>query len=260
MLSELRRSFGSVLYERTSSPLYGAFLLSWIIWNWKVPYITFFIDQSEIGETKINWLIVNCSDLSTLFLYPLISTVLFLTIVPFAANGFYWLHVKFNKWKIDQKNQIEMKSLLTLEQSIKLREEIVNSEKVFETMLEGKDSEISQLKAQMDSLVKVHENVDASPEKNDSIQSISMSDSNITTVSEIVEKITSNNEIRSTFKKAVEYIQGGYSGLLQADNISLNAVAYLEVNHLITHNVDGTYVLTDFGKEVLKNVLNEAFV
>ena len=35
MLEEISKSIRADLYERASSPLLGAFLTSWLIWNWK---------------------------------------------------------------------------------------------------------------------------------------------------------------------------------------------------------------------------------
>lgn len=259
MISELRKSFGAVLYERASSPLYGAFLISWLLWNWKVPYVTFFVKASEIDATKIEWLITNCSDISALLVYPLVSTIFLLTVVPFIANGFYWLHVKFNKWKVDQRNQIEMKSLLTLEQSMSLREEIVNTEKNLESVLEGKDIEISQLKAQINELTSVRKETVPANEVSVPIDSISMAGPGIDDVSRIADKIDSSEELRSTFIESVEYIQGGYSGLIESEKVSSNALAYLEVNHLIVSKGNGKFELSDLGRDVLKEVLNEAF-
>ncbi|GEM_PF-3563041 len=36
--AELKNSFYASLYERMSSPLIGTYVLSWLVWNWKVVY------------------------------------------------------------------------------------------------------------------------------------------------------------------------------------------------------------------------------
>lgn len=151
MIEELKKSLSAILYERTTSPFYGTLLISWLIWNWKIVYLTVFISESKINTDKINYITNNFNDVHCLLIYPLISTVILLTVVPFISNGAYWLSLKFNKWKKDQKNIVEMKQLLTLEQSIKLREQISEQEKRFERLLENKNQEIDQLKVFIES-------------------------------------------------------------------------------------------------------------
>src|ERR1700757_4216656 len=154
MLAELRKSINSILYERVTSPLFGTLLLSWIAWNWKIAYLTFFISENHIQGTKIDYILNNYCQPCNLYVYPLISTIVLLTIIPFASNGTFWLSLKFKKWRIDQKNKIEQQQLLTVEQSIKLREEIVNQENKFQSLLEDKNSEIIQQKAVIEELQK----------------------------------------------------------------------------------------------------------
>lgn len=48
MFDELKKSISAILYERTTSPLFGSFILSWTVWNWKIFYITLFISEDKI--------------------------------------------------------------------------------------------------------------------------------------------------------------------------------------------------------------------
>lgn len=47
--------------HRANSPFYGAFVITWLIWNWKTWYITFFTGEDlffqKTGFLKINYLI-----------------------------------------------------------------------------------------------------------------------------------------------------------------------------------------------------------
>jgi len=149
MLAEFKKSVSSLLYERVASPLYGALFLSWVTWNWKIFYLTFFINEENINKDKITYIVDNFSNIHNLVTLPLVSTFLLLTVVPFITNGAFWLHLNFNKWKIDKKHEVEKQQLLTLEQSIELRAEIANSKKQFEVMISGKNSEIESLKLQL---------------------------------------------------------------------------------------------------------------
>ena len=155
MISEIRKSINSVLYERTTSPLFGSFLISWSIWNWKIIYLTLFISEERLVKnnsavTKIEYIEANYLNNYELIFYPLISTVVFVCIVPFLSNGAYWLSLKFNKWRIDKRNSVEQKQLLTLEQSSALRNELLVTEKKSQELIEAKEIEIKSLKMIID--------------------------------------------------------------------------------------------------------------
>ncbi len=135
-MEEIKKSFKSILYERTTSPFYGTFIISWLIWNWKIVYVTLFVSEKSIKTDKLSYLLNNhLIDELNLIVWPIISTIALLTIFPFITNGAYWLKLKFDKWKKDKKNEVELKQLLTLEQSIELREQIANQEERFEKIL-----------------------------------------------------------------------------------------------------------------------------
>jgi hypothetical protein len=50
MQSEIKKSINSILFERLTSPLYGTLIISWLIWNWKIIYLTLFVDSEENYE------------------------------------------------------------------------------------------------------------------------------------------------------------------------------------------------------------------
>lgn len=152
MVSELRKSTNAILFERVTSPFFGTLMTSWLIWNWKIIYLTFFVSESEIKGTKIDFIGSNYSDINLLVTFPLLSTVVLLTIIPFVSNGAFWLSLKFKKWRTDQKNEIEKKQLLTLEQSVALRSEVRGKELEFEKVIEKKALEEKLLKTEIEEL------------------------------------------------------------------------------------------------------------
>jgi hypothetical protein len=145
MISDLRKSINSILFERVTSPLYGTVFFSWGVWNWKIIYLTLFVREENIAGTKIDFILNNYNDINGLVLYPLISAFLLLTVIPFISNGAYWLQLRFSQWKVDQKNIIERKQLLTLEQSLAIRKELKDKETEFEQLLVKKDQRIGSL-------------------------------------------------------------------------------------------------------------------
>ena len=135
MWPELRKSFNSILYDRIASPFYGALAVSWMIWNWKIIYLTVFISEESISKNKIEYIIENYCAPYNLFLYPLLSTIALISVVPFLTNGAFWLSMKFTKWRIDVKGEIEGGHRLTVDESIQLRKDFENSQEEFEKLI-----------------------------------------------------------------------------------------------------------------------------
>ncbi|MBI2280915.1 MAG: hypothetical protein HYU68_09545 [Bacteroidetes bacterium] len=152
MFTEIRKSTNAILFERVTSPLFGTLIVSWLIWNWKIIYLTLFISESTIEENKIDYIASNYNDIHFLVTFPLISTFLLLTIIPFVSNGAYWITIKFKKWRIDQKNEIEKTQVLTIEQSVSIRQELRDKEMEFEKILEKRNLEEKILKSQIEEL------------------------------------------------------------------------------------------------------------
>ena len=57
MISDFRKSINSILYERVSSPLFGTFVISWLIWNWKITYLTLFVSESNLDKNKLEYIL-----------------------------------------------------------------------------------------------------------------------------------------------------------------------------------------------------------
>lgn len=152
MIDDLRKSINAILYERMTSPLYGTLAISWIIWNWRIVYLTLFIDEKRICTTKIDYIINNYSNPHILYTGPIISTIILITIMPLIANGAYWLSLRYDKWKYDKKNEVERSKLLTIEQSIQIRNEISEQEERFSKLVAQKDGEIDLLRRQFNEL------------------------------------------------------------------------------------------------------------
>ena len=152
MFDEARKSINSILYERMTSPLYGTLIITWLIWNWKIVYLTLFVSEDQIEGDKITYIVHHYCDLWTLIYWPLISTVAIIVLIPFISNGAYWLTLKFNLWRHDQKIKIENNQVLSIEQSIELRTEMANMEARFKESLNSKDEQVKSLLAQISQL------------------------------------------------------------------------------------------------------------
>ncbi|AAV82424.1 hypothetical protein [Idiomarina loihiensis] len=254
MFSDLFASSRSVFKERVSSPLYGAIVISWLLWNWQIPYLTLFVSEENLDSDKISWIAENHSNWVLLVLYPALSAFALVLVMPFFTNGAYWVSLRFRKWRIDSQQSIEKKTLLTLEQSIALREEVLAQEERIEKMLEAKNREIKQLSTQIadleDRLKSEDESEEARQTRTEKHSPHYVDDDE--NAKELAKKIFNSHKANKTFEKAIEFIQGGYSGLLQENEVDSRSLAFLEANNVIENTGEGQYRFSDFGKKVLR--------
>lgn len=244
MFDETKKSVESILSQRLSSPFYGTLIISWLIWNWKIIYLTIFISEKNISGTKIDYILKNYNDACHIIWFPLISTFILLVLVPFLTYWAYWLELIFNKKRFDRKNIVESNQLLSLEQSINLREEIVNMEKKFDSLLAGKNLEIEQMKG-------IIANYSASA---------IMSETTGTQVGgsdlyKLVDQIKESTKLLAAFKVIDRYVLGGYTGLVNATGMTPEALSFYVSNDLIEPN-SNKYLWTAKGKQVTK-ILND---
>lgn len=241
MFTEFRKSISSIFQERVTSPFWGALIFSWLIWNWKIAYLTFIIDQDKIQGNKIDYIVNNLSDIKHIIVYPLISAVLLLAVIPFFANGAFWLSLRFQRWRSEQKNMIERKQLLTFEQSILLRQEVLNQEKKFNSLLDSKNIEIEQLKK----ILEQSKNTNAFAKADTQIDEGN--------TIELANKIISNNILKSDFEIVTKYIQSSWR--LTTDEVKSSSMSFFISNDLIEATTGQFYRFTMKGKLVLKKII-----
>lgn len=252
MVNEIRKSVNEIIYERTSSPFFGTLLISWLIWNWKILYLTFFISESTIKTNKIDFIVSNYSDVNHVLVLPMLSALILITIVPFLSNGAYWLSLTFNKWRIDQKNIIDKKQLLSIEQSIELREEISKQEERFAKFIENKNLEISNLNIQIDEYKKKLSRISLSSAKVKDVQNPYQDE-----FKSLAQRIKANGNEMKQYELVLEMIQNGYS-LVENSNISSKIIALLESYDIIENKGNGKFSFTTFGKKFQKEMLGQS--
>ncbi|UUW10284.1 hypothetical protein NLG42_05635 [Flavobacterium plurextorum] len=250
MIDEIKKSINSIFEERVSSPFYGTLIISWLIWNWKIVYLTFFVDQDKLDKIKIDFIMDNYNDVWHLVYFPLISTFTLITIIPFLTNGAYWLDLKFTTWRVNQKNEIEGKRLLTLEQSIKLRSELRELEESFDKLLEKKNEEIKVLKDQFETS-SIKDVSQPSTRKTSKGTNYSISD---------YRSLQSNGKAFMHFSEIVKSIK---STNQFPEKLEEDVKEYYLVNEIIYGQNDGyngkDYFLTFKGEQMYKEFFNNNF-
>ena len=143
MISEFYRTIKAHLYERTTSPLAGALIISWCLWNYSVFIILF---SSLPPSEKINLIQASLVDYKISAVGPLVTAAFFIFAYPFPARFVYWFTRKQQKILRDVRQKVEDEELLTKEESHNLRRELDNVQIEYEQEIERKTDEINRLK------------------------------------------------------------------------------------------------------------------
>lgn len=248
MIDDFKKSFNEIIYERTTSPFYGTIITSWLIWNWRIIYLTFFVSEKRIKGHKIDYILDNYSDVEHIIIYPLISTLFLLTVIPFLSNGAFWLSLKFNKWKVDQKNMVDKKQLLSIEQSIELIEQIAKQEERFAKLVEDKNLEIKQLNLELQEYRKIN-----APTLDDVVDITSKKANSDSELNDFVERLKKNDKELKEYERVIDYIQKGYSPVDKTD-VTSKFITLLESYDIINRNPSGSYSVTENGKKFYRLV------
>lgn len=247
MISELKKSISSVLYERMDSPLYGSFLISWSIWNWKVFYVTFFISEGTLDVNKLEYVYQLLSNYNFSIWLPIISTITLVCLMPFVSNIAFLISLTYDDRRRNMKNRIEKNQLLTIEQSTKVREEIEQQKNRFTELFEAKESEIASLKAIIADLRKTKESA-----KNTGADKLINSNEDL--YEKDYQKLARNNIFKENILTIARYIQSGYSPIKK--DVNSQAVSLL-IGYSAIEKAGGGYDFTDKGKYFLRRFQEE---
>lgn len=154
MLDDITKSIKAHLYERIISPLSGAFIISFLAINWKLPLVILsdlkifekldYINNNIIGDTKHFILF--------LIAYPLLAAFFYIGLVPFAGRAAYIISRKHHRLLKKDQQRIEDETPIPEVEARKLRSDLRLLENALDTEIAKKVSEINQLKEKIISL------------------------------------------------------------------------------------------------------------
>jgi hypothetical protein len=154
MIKEVTNSFKAALYQRVSSPLYGTYIFSWIMYNWKIVLPLVFgspgIDTRLLAFTYA----LSPSEGSIAYdsvFAPMIATAAILLLQPIIQR-FIFIYTEWNKSEgLKKRDKFSNETMLTLEQSNELRASVHKIHAFHQETLENKEAEITSLNKMSDS-------------------------------------------------------------------------------------------------------------
>jgi hypothetical protein len=239
-MSDLTDSFKDIFKERISSPFYGSLIVSWLLWNWKIPYVTFFIDQSRLGDStnKIDYILKHCDSAWYLVVFPLLSTAVIVLLMPYVTNGASWVTERFDTWRVNKKNEVQGKRLLTVEESLQLRIEIRDQEVKYSEIITKKDADNLLLRQQLELVSKEVQKI---PESSDEAEKLNIE----------FTKFINNKQVSGYLERIDESVRNGYTLSYLPKDIINYYVAY----ELLVNTTSNFYKFTKKGEIFLKKYL-----
>jgi len=285
MIDEIQKSIKASLYERVTSPLLGAFTISWVFTNWQLLFITFFEGKTTLGKSKVQYIedyIVNHN--YKLWLIPIISTGIIIWLLPYLSELAFKLKEQSKARKLNIKFIEEDRVPLSIDESIKIRTQIKDLQKEFGESNSEKDLKISTLKTKNDELKNLISN------KNEQIEHLNTQKGNIKSEkihldkysSQLYNVIKNNNKtINDNFKRQqksqeprylkfdklekqqIEIILNKYNIKTGSSRISDDDYEYLILKNLLfdttPENNNKNYDLTELGLYISNQQLKQYF-
>jgi len=151
MLDEILKSTKQSLIDRLSSPILGGFAISWCIWNYR--FFVALFSQTTVIDTFSLLDHVIFPTTSSLILKglvgPLATVLVYIFLYPYAAKFVFGYQRKRQKDLESLRNEIDSKTLLTLEESQQLRAITIERIRELEASINQKNADIEALRAQL---------------------------------------------------------------------------------------------------------------
>jgi hypothetical protein len=154
MFDDVIKTVKSQLYDRATSPLSGAFILSWCVWNWRL--ISLLISDTTVTQKfdYVDTVLFPTFYTSLLhgFLFPLATALALIFLYPWPARFVFkfWRNQQKIQKSIQQK--IEDDEPLTNEESRKIKSRAIQSELLYEVEREQREVRIKELETLVKSL------------------------------------------------------------------------------------------------------------
>lgn len=144
MLKDIWESIEKTITERVKSPFAGGFILSWLAFNWQIPYYMFTVEDVVTFPFRLNYILDLLSDTRHSLWYPLFYALLFVTIYPFINAGLAW----FSLWHKKLQNKINGQFPITAEEMRAHQLTMLNEKAESEEKLRGLITERDALRSE----------------------------------------------------------------------------------------------------------------
>lgn len=154
MFEELGRSLTLYINEKIKSPLAGGFVLAWLVINHKVVMLIFSATAIQTKYYIISQTLYpdGFEKYAYLFVYPLLSSITFLLVYPYPSRWAYMYSTYQQNKNSKVQEEYEKDARLTVEQSRKLRQQILDIQNEYYEKLDRNELEVKALNDELKGL------------------------------------------------------------------------------------------------------------
>ena len=109
-MNKIKSTVESTVKERIKSPFYGTFIISWIICNWKIFVVLFFISSDDLRSNKLEYISNELIDPYLGIIYPLLATILLILIIPWINEVAFRVKLFFKERMLSYEHKVPMKN------------------------------------------------------------------------------------------------------------------------------------------------------
>ncbi|WP_299836100.1 hypothetical protein [uncultured Tenacibaculum sp.] len=144
-VEEISQSIKATLYERAKKPFSGAFILTWLAYNWKIFAILFFMDEKlMLGYTKIGYVeYLKLLNWNNLIWYPFKAAIIGIIALGILNMIATTINLIYNNLQFEY---IEKKKYVTPEEYGKLLDKLKKNNNQWDSYFESLTDEIKTLK------------------------------------------------------------------------------------------------------------------
>jgi hypothetical protein len=153
MFDDILKAAREQVTERLNSPIIGSFVVSWCLWNYKFLVILFSSATVQQTFSLIDSLIFpnTLSILGRGFLFPGLTAAAYIFLYPYPSNYAYGFTRRRQREQNKLRQQIENETLLTVEESRRIRDDIVRAERKHREELDRLNEELTRFKSTINS-------------------------------------------------------------------------------------------------------------
>lgn len=144
-MDDLIKSIKAALYDRLGNPFFGSFIFSWLVINWQIPYILFIDDDSLSLLERVKTIENNHISPLTLFITPFLFSLFYVFAYPYFTSLVLKSTTKFRNRHSEIVDQESAKRVLSIEESLKINQEMLKVKKENEDLFEQKNNLIEDL-------------------------------------------------------------------------------------------------------------------
>ncbi|WP_343788801.1 hypothetical protein [Wandonia haliotis] len=109
-MEKIKATIESTIKERMKSPFYGTFIISWIICNWKIFVVLFFVSSKDLESNKLDFISNKLISPLYGFTYPLGATILLILIIPWINEVAFKIKLFFEERMRSHEHKASMKN------------------------------------------------------------------------------------------------------------------------------------------------------